>query len=55
MQVCNRGPGQFCDGGYGPCDEGLVCSTCNRCEGCSFKTFTCWQDTECYGVLSVVI
>ena len=30
VEVCLRGPGHYCDGQYGPCAEGLVCSICNR-------------------------
>ena len=35
-------PGDICggeEGRYGLCGEGLTCSNCNRCTGCSFNTF----------------
>ena len=32
---------------YGTCADGLMCSNCNRCQGCSFKTFICWDDRNC--------
>ena len=34
--VCLKGPGDICGGlgdQYGVCGAGLVCSSCNRCEG----------------------
>ena len=40
--VCLKGPGEMCGGkfgGYGTCADGLMCSNCNRCQGCSFRTF----------------
>jgi len=48
--VCQKGPGEMCGGRfgrYGRCASGLMCSNCNRCQGCSFQTFTCWDDKEC--------
>ena len=32
---------------YGMCADGLMCSNCNRCQGCSFTTFMCWDDHDC--------
>lgn len=32
---------------YGICADGLMCSNCNRCQGCSFQTFMCWDDKNC--------
>ena len=32
---------------YGTCADGLMCSNCNRCQGCSFRTFICWEDKNC--------
>ena len=32
---------------YGTCADGLMCSNCNRCQGCSFRTFICWDDRNC--------
>lgn len=49
-RVCSKGPGEMCGGKYGRygiCDDGLMCSNCNRCQGCSFKTFRCWDDPDC--------
>eukprot|EP00092_Neocalanus_flemingeri_P094446 GFUD01120111.1.p1 GENE.GFUD01120111.1~~GFUD01120111.1.p1 ORF type:complete len:101 (+),score=18.62 GFUD01120111.1:41-343(+) len=49
--VCRSGPGDMCGGKwgmYGICGEGLACSDCNRCQGCSFETFTCWDDEKCF-------
>ena len=31
---------------YGPCMENLQCSFQGRCEGCSFLTFTCWEQND---------
>merc|ERR1712012_1117558 len=48
--VCQKGPGEMCGGRfgrYGRCANGLMCSNCNRCQGCSFQTFICWDDKEC--------
>merc|ERR1712183_884532 len=39
--VCKKGPSQVCGGKdhiYGRCGEGMMCSNCNRCQGCSLKT-----------------
>ena len=36
-----------CQCRYGTCAEGLMCSNCNRCQGCSFRTFICWDDRNC--------
>jgi len=47
---CTKGPGEMCGGKfgrYGTCADGLMCSNCNRCQGCSFKTFKCWDDRNC--------
>ena len=44
------GPGEVCGGKhqrYGICGEGLMCSNCNRCQGCSMKTFECFDDRQC--------
>ena len=49
-QECYKGPGDICGGlgdQYGVCGEGLVCSSCNRCIGCSYNSFTCFDDHEC--------
>ncbi|TRY71472.1 hypothetical protein TCAL_13025 [Tigriopus californicus] len=48
--VCTKGPGEVCGGRfqiYGICGEGLMCSNCGRCHGCSFKTFECYDDPKC--------
>jgi len=48
--VCLKGPGEMCGGRfgrYGRCADGLMCSNCNRCQGCSFQTFICWDDKDC--------
>eukprot|EP00092_Neocalanus_flemingeri_P000787 GFUD01000838.1.p1 GENE.GFUD01000838.1~~GFUD01000838.1.p1 ORF type:complete len:105 (+),score=22.27 GFUD01000838.1:258-572(+) len=48
--VCLKGPGEMCGGKfgrYGTCADGLMCSNCNRCQGCSFRTFICWDDRNC--------
>ena len=39
--------GMLCVARYGTCADGLMCSNCNRCQGCSFKTFICWDDRNC--------
>ena len=47
---CTEGPKSYCDGKfdrYGVCGDGLMCNTCNRCTGCSTKTFECWYDEHC--------
>ena len=47
---CSKGPGETCGGKdqrYGVCGEGLMCSNCNRCQGCSFRTFRCYDDRNC--------
>jgi len=47
---CMKGPSETCGGKfgrYGTCADGLMCSNCNRCQGCSFKTFICWDDRNC--------
>lgn len=47
---CSKGPGETCGGKdqrYGVCGEGLMCSNCNRCQGCSFRTFRCYNDRNC--------
>ena len=49
-QACYKGPGDICGGlgdQYGVCGDGLVCSSCNRCIGCSYNSFTCFDDYEC--------
>ena len=49
-RVCLKGPGDFCGGRrnvYGKCGESLKCSGCNRCVGCSFRSFFCFTDREC--------
>ena len=49
-RVCLKGPGEMCGGKfgrYGTCADGLMCSNCNRCQGCSFRTFICWDDRNC--------
>ena len=49
-QSCTKGPGDHCGGKdnlYGTCGEGLMCSNCNRCIGCSRKTFECFDDRLC--------
>jgi len=41
--VCLKGPGEMCGGRfgrYGRCADGLMCSNCNRCQGCSFQVPT---------------
>lgn len=50
IKVCAKGPGEVCGGKhqrYGICGEGLMCSNCNRCQGCSMKTFECFDDRQC--------
>lgn len=40
--VCLKGPGDICGGlgdQYGVCGAGLVCSSCNRCEGTIIFSF----------------
>lgn len=47
---CTKGPKSYCGGKferYGVCGEGLMCNKCNRCTGCSTKTFECWYDDNC--------
>ena len=47
---CTKGPSSYCGGKferYGVCGEGLMCNKCNRCTGCSTKTFECWYDDNC--------
>jgi len=49
-KVCTKGPGEVCGGKhqrYGVCGEGLMCSNCLRCQGCSLKTFECFDDPHC--------
>jgi len=49
-RVCLKGPGEICGGVYGRygiCGDGLMCSNCGRCQGCSFATFMCWDDQNC--------
>ena len=49
-KVCAKGPGELCGGKhnrYGICSEGLICSNCGRCSGCSYKNFVCFNDPEC--------
>lgn len=49
-QICTKGPGEVCGGKgqrYGVCGEGLVCSNCNRCQGCSLRTYECFDDPKC--------
>ena len=49
-RVCLKGPGDVCGGrsnNYGQCGESLKCSGCNRCVGCSFRSFVCFDDPEC--------
>ena len=38
---------KLCNFRYGACADGLMCSNCNRCQGCSFRTFICWEDKNC--------
>jgi len=48
--LCTKGPGEWCGGKhmrYGICGEGLMCSNCNRCSGCSTKTYQCFDDKHC--------
>ncbi len=50
VKQCTKGPGDLCGGKhqrYGICGEGLMCSNCNRCYGCSLKTFECYEDGGC--------
>eukprot|EP00092_Neocalanus_flemingeri_P041620 GFUD01045325.1.p1 GENE.GFUD01045325.1~~GFUD01045325.1.p1 ORF type:complete len:112 (+),score=20.78 GFUD01045325.1:87-422(+) len=42
--TCLKGPGQICGGSYGQCADNLLCSLHSRCEGCSFRTFKCWDN-----------
>lgn len=47
---CSKGPSSYCGGKferYGVCGDGLMCNKCNRCTGCSTKTFECWYDVNC--------
>ena len=47
---CSKGPRDYCGGKferYGVCGDGLMCNKCNRCTGCSTKTFECWYDDNC--------
>jgi len=49
-KACLKGPGEMCGGKYGrygTCADGLMCSNCNRCQGCSFRSFMCWDDKNC--------
>ena len=49
-KVCAKGPGEVCGGRhqrYGLCSQGLSCSNCDRCRGCSVYTFTCYDDNDC--------
>ena len=49
-KVCTKGPGALCGGKhrrYGICGEGLICSNCNRCQGCSSRTFECFDHAAC--------
>jgi len=49
-KLCTKGPGEVCGGKnerYGICGEGLMCSNCQRCQGCSLKTFECFDDRQC--------
>ena len=48
--VCKKGPSEICGGSgdqYGVCGDGLTCSDCNRCTGCSYAAFKCFSDTKC--------
>ena len=48
--VCRKGPSGLCGGKndrWGKCGRGLMCSNCNRCQGCSYDSFTCWEDKNC--------
>ena len=48
--VCKKGPSDICGGSgdqYGVCGDGLSCSDCNRCTGCSFTAFKCFSDNSC--------
>ena len=48
--VCKKGPSDICGGSgdqYGVCGDGLTCSDCNRCTGCSYAAFKCFSDTKC--------
>ena len=45
--VCKKGPGESCRGLNGVCGDGLACSDCNRCEGCSYEDFKCFTDSLC--------
>ena len=50
VKKCAKGPGRICGGkhqAYGFCGEGLMCNNCNRCDGCSLKTFECFEDRNC--------
>jgi hypothetical protein len=38
---------EMLSGRYGRCANGLMCSNCNRCQGCSFQV----QDKVCPSVL----
>merc|ERR1712150_67681 len=47
---CRKGPGEICGGSgrqYGVCGEGLTCSDCNRCTGCSYTSFKCYSEEAC--------
>ncbi|XP_040582057.1 neuroparsin-A [Lepeophtheirus salmonis] len=51
VKTCAKGPRDHCGGRhnrYGVCGEGLMCSNCNRCQGCSLHTFECFHDNFCY-------
>lgn len=50
VMFCAKGPREMCGGKnnrYGLCGEGLMCGNCDRCVGCSTKTFDCFQDDNC--------
>eukprot|EP00088_Acartia_fossae_P000924 TRINITY_DN10347_c0_g1_i2.p1 TRINITY_DN10347_c0_g1~~TRINITY_DN10347_c0_g1_i2.p1 ORF type:complete len:109 (-),score=11.23 TRINITY_DN10347_c0_g1_i2:336-662(-) len=47
---CLKGPGDTCGGRrnvHGECGSGLICSNCNRCTGCSYQSFMCWEELDC--------
>ena len=49
-QRCLKGPGDICGGKgnrYGACGEGLLCSNCMVCTGCSWKTWECEDSHNC--------
>ena len=48
--ICTKGPGEQCGGRnfrYGICGEGLMCSNCGGCQGCSSITYKCFSDEHC--------